>query len=228
MPYHTSPIPFFTVLLFFAVYRWIKGGAYYFPLITFLVGVLYNHELTTFVLSIPIFILLLYGFFRKKIWVKRILNKKIIIYSVLSFLVPMIPFIVYDVSHGYKQTVGFIMWVLYRIIKFPLNIFSFNEESFGAQELFSLDFLIYIKQLIFLPNLLFSLAIFAFSLVYFFYLMYRKVKSKDVSIGYALLFLYLIIPIAGLFVHRVPIEADTLLMSPFIIMVIAVFLGKLY
>lgn len=220
MPYHTSPIPFFAILLFFAVYRWIKGNAYYFPLITFLMGVLYNHELTTFVLSIPIFCLFLYGFFKKERWVRRVLNIKIIIYSVFSFLVPMIPFIIYDISNGYKQTAGFIIWVLYRIIKFPLNI--------AGSHFLSLEFFIYIEQLIFASNLLFSLAILIFSLVYLFYLIYRQVKNKNMGIGYALLFLYLIIPIIGLFAHRIPIEADVLLISPFIIMMIAVFLNRLF
>ena len=48
------------------------------------------------------------------------------------------------------------------------------------------------------------------------------------QIAYVLLFLYLNIAIMGLFVHRVPIEADTLLLSPFLIMVMAIFIDKLF
>jgi len=228
MPYHTSPIPFFTIFLFYAVFKWMRGRIYYFPLITFLMGVLYNYELTTFVLFIPVFFIFLYGLFKKKVWAKNTLSKRIVVYSTFSFLIPMLPFIIYDTSHGYKQTLGFIVWIFYRVIKFPLQIFDLSGASLDLQKFFSLEFFTYIQQLIFAPSIMISLIILIFSLVYFFYLIYRKVKNKDIDIGYVLLFLYLIIPITGLFVHRVPIEADILLLSPFLIMVIAIFIDKLF
>jgi len=185
-------------------------------------------------LSIPIFFLALYGLFNKKKWVKSILNKRIIIYSVLSFLAPMVPFIIYDISHGYKQTFGFAAWVLYRIIKFPLNILSIDKSTIYPIYSFA-DISSYLEQLIFAPSLLISLLIFIVSSIYLFYLMFRICRrfwtsqndDEVDSTGYVLLFLYTVIPISGLFMHRVPIEADILVISPFLIMTFAVLIGKL-
>src|SRR3989344_131316 len=219
MPYHTSPIPFLTILLILAICRWLNGNVYYFPLITFLVGVLYNHEITTFVLFIPIIVILFYGFIKKKPWTKKLIDKKIIFYSLVSLLVPMTPFILYDLNNGYKQTFGFIVWVLYRIFKFPINVFNGSDVS--------MEFFVHVTQLIFAPSLLTSLAILFFSFIYFIYIVYKKLKKRNLDKGHVLLFLYIVIPTASLFAHRSPIEADTLLISPFVIMVIAVFFDKL-
>jgi len=217
IPYHTSLIPFFAILLFYSVYRWLKGNVYFFPLITFLIAVLYNHELTTFVFSIPLLLLITYGFWKKKKWAIKLLNKKIILYSVFAFLIPMIPFILYDISHGYKQTIGFLVWVGYRLVKFPLNtpINSLVEPSS------------YLVQLILAPSFAISILILSGSIVFFLYIFTLNLRNRNIELGTLLLFLYLFIPLFGLFLHRAPIEADILLISPFIIMAIAVFVDRL-
>lgn len=217
IPYHTSPIPFFAILLFYSVYKWIKGNVYFFPLITFLIAVLYNHELTTFVFSIPLLLLVVYGFWKKKNWAIRLFNKKIIFYSVFAFLIPMIPFILYDIGHGYKQTIGFLVWVGYRLVKFPLNIptNSLVEPSYN------------LAQLILAPSFAISMLILSGSIVFFLYIFILNLRNRNIDLGTVLLFLYLFIPLFGLFLHRAPIEADILLISPFIIMAIAVFVDRL-
>ena len=45
--------------------------------------------------------------------------------------------------------------------------------------------------------------------------------------GSILLFLFLFIPLLGIFIHREPIEADTLIVSPFIILAVSVLFDKL-
>lgn len=226
MPYHTSPVPFFTILLFYAVYKWINGNAFFFPLITFLIGVLYNHELTTFVFSIPIFLLVLYGFWKKKKWTMGLLNKKLIGFSMFLFLIPMVPFILYDIGNGYKQTVGFLIWVLYRLVKFPLDILSSDKNSvYPVHSLVELSS--YLQQLIFAQSLAIALFALFISIGFFLYIFIRKFRNRNMDLGTMLLFLYLFIPLFALFLHRVPIEADVLLVSPFIIMAIAVFIDKL-
>ena len=216
-PYHTSLIPFFTILLMYSVYKWTKGNAYFFPLITFLMGVLYNHELTTFVLFIPILLLVVYGFWKKKNWAIKLLNKKITLYSVFAFLIPMAPFILYDIIHGYKQTIGFLVWVGYRLVKFSLNIPSNSllEPSYN------------LVQLILAPSFAISILILSGSIVFFLYIFTLNLRNRNINLGTMLLFLYLFIPLFGLFLHRAPIEADILLISPFIIIMIAVFVDKL-
>ena len=226
IPYHTSPIPFFAILLFYSVYKWMKGNVYFFPPITFLIAVLYNHELTTFVFSIPLFLLITYGFWKKKKWAIGLLNKKMIFSSVVLFMIPMVPFVLYDIGHGYKQTIGFLVWVLYRLVSFPLSIFGFDKGTFYPVHSF-LELSSYLQQLIFASNLIISLLIFGLSVGLFFYLFIRELRNRSLDLGIVLLFLYLFIPLFALFLHRVPIEADILLISPFIIIAMAVFVDRL-
>jgi len=165
----------------------------------------------------PILLIVVYGFWKKRKWAIKLLNKKIIFYSVFVFLIPMIPFILYDIGHGYKQTIGFLVWVGYRLVKFPLNIsvISLVEPSS------------YLQQLIFAQSLAISMLILSGSMVFFLYIFTLNLRNRNINLGTMLLFLYLFIPLFGLFLHRVPIEADILLVSPFIIMAIAVFVDRL-
>ncbi len=233
IPYHTSPIPFFVIVLFYVTYKWVKGNAWFFPIITFLLALLYNHEITTFVYVIVVGIIFLYGVIAKKIWVVKTQNITIICTAVLSFLIPMIPFIIYDIGHGYKQTIGFLLWVLYRIIKLPLAVIHPAFQSSGSNPSTIPQFLQYYQQLIFAYSGTISfigiLLTLLFIYVYlrrnleirkidiFSFMGIKKVFRKRLDVGHILLFLFFSIGSIGLFVHRVPIEADTLLISPFLI-----------
>lgn len=241
-PYHTSPIPFFVILLFFCTYKLTKGKAWIFPVITFLLGVLYNHEITTFVYFISVGIVLLFGFIKKEIWFKKILKVKIFFASLITFIIPMLPFIIYDTTHGYNQTLRFLVWVVYRIVKFPLSLIDprFKSPTSGPSTLS--QFFSYYERLIF--NLNDFIALFILVLTFVFVLVtlykgisfsYRNIKKVRLRItpGYALLFLFLGVSLMGFTTHRVPIEADTLLISPFIIILTAsvfyaIFRNKLY
>jgi len=149
IPYHTSPIPFFVVLLFFSVYLWTRGKIWALPAITFLLGVLYNHEITTFVYAICVMVVFVYGFLLKKEFVKKVFDKKIIIISVLTFLIPMLPFIIHDTQNGWKQTAGFIVWVAYRTVKAPLSLLHPSFASSGSNPSTFSEFFLYYTQLIF-------------------------------------------------------------------------------
>lgn len=227
IPYHTSPIPFFVILLFYFTYKWIKGNIWIFPAITFMLGVLYNHEITTFVFAIVIGIILIYGFLKKEIWYKKLLNFKLIIASIIGFLIPMTPFILHDLKTGeFGQTFKFAAWVGYRLVKFPLGFIDprFKSEVTGTHSLPEF-FLIY-KDLIFSLSGIIAFVILILIIIYtinFFNSYFRferkkliKVKKK-VPASCSLLFLFLCVGLLGLLFHRVPIDADMLLISPFII-----------
>jgi len=229
IPYHTSPIPFFVIILFYLTFKWIRGGSVWiFPAITFLLGVLYNHEITTFVYAIVIGILLFYGFIKNESWFRKLINPKIILTSIISFIIPMLPFIIYDLkTMEFNQTLRFLVWVGYRIVKFPLSLIDprFQSPSSGPST-FS-EFFSYYNNLIFSESNIIAFGIlivtFIFGLNYFSkhfrFDKKRLVKvKKQVSLPFALLFLFLVIGLGGLLTHRVPIEADTLLISPFIIL----------
>lgn len=240
IPYHTSPIPFFVILLFLSMYKLTKGNAWMFPIITFLLGVLYNHEITTAVYGIPIVLLIAGGMFFKKQWVSNLRNKKILFVSLVSFLLPMTPFILYDISNGYKQTVGFAVWAVYRVVKVPLSLVSSQFVSSGSNPSTLPEFFTYYTQLILIISPFVSFIVLCISLVFVAYTLYKttlvsfnrnatflkrihiRITNLPISLAMLFLFLFLGCGLIGLFIHRVPIEADTLLVAPFIIVLTSV------
>lgn len=229
VPYHTSPIPFFVIILFYLVYKWVKDKkVWLFPVITFLLGVLYNHEITTFVYFIAVGIVLAYGIFKKADWCKKLLNIKIIIASAVSFIIPMLPFIIYDVKSGeYNQTLRFIVWVIYRIVKFPLSLVDPTFKSPGSSPSTIPQFFSYYQELSFSQSDFMALILLLITAAFIFFYFRKHIKlggkrliafRGKIPVSYSLLFLFFFVGIAGLSTHRVPIEADTLLISPFIIL----------
>jgi GT2 family glycosyltransferase len=92
LAYHISPIPLFSILYLFALRNFSVGWTF------FLAGILLQFELTT----LPLTILALIRF------------KKFSFY----WLIPFIPKIIYDLSHGFTQTLGFGAWAGYRLVNF--------------------------------------------------------------------------------------------------------------
>ena len=78
MPYHTSPIPLLVSLLLLALYRLKRGNVYYFPIVIFLLSLLYNFELATFILVFVLFCFIGHDLVYKKFWVGKLLERKII------------------------------------------------------------------------------------------------------------------------------------------------------
>jgi GT2 family glycosyltransferase len=106
MPYHTSPIPFFVAIFLFLLYKIIKGKKALLPVLFFCYGLLIQLELSNAVLLLVI----LFLFFINKIRIK----KREGIVSFAAFLAGILPFILYDLSHNFVQTLGFPLWVINR------------------------------------------------------------------------------------------------------------------
>lgn len=129
--YHTSLIPFFTLILIYTFYKWLNGKIIFFPLIVLALSFLYNLELFTTVLWIIFILFFIYGLIRKEPWLLN-LNKKIIFLSLISFLIPMTPVFIYDVNHGFHQTLIFVGWIFYKSFLFigrnhTVNIFPLAD-----------------------------------------------------------------------------------------------------
>lgn len=220
LPYHTSPIPLFVILLVYLVYVWMKGKSFVFPVIMFLLAVLYNHEITTFVFAISVFFVFAYGLIRKKRWAQKTLQVKIVLLSIVAFIIPMIPFIMYDRTHGYPQTFGFLIWMGYTIVKTPLTLFHLKERTSTTSTV--PEFFSYYSELIYPQNLFASLSLLIASVSYFFIKLYKNRTTQNVLLG-----VFFVVATLGLFTHRAPIEADTLLIVPFFILFLALFLDLL-
>ncbi len=171
--YHTSPIPLFILILFFAISKWIKGNVNYFPLVLFIMSILYNFELATVIFWVVIIFYLIYGAYKKKGYIKNILSKQILSFSILALLIPMIPILIYDIQNGLPQTIVFAGWFFYKL----LQVIGFVEKSMIDTSSFSSAFNFFFvkyQSLVFPINQYVSYAVFFASVTFSFILLQRK------------------------------------------------------
>jgi len=215
MAFDPSPIPLFTTLYLYAIYRWIKGNVNYFPIILLLAAVLYNLELATFTLVFPFALIFIYGAYKRKKWITDLLTKKTIALSIALPLIIMAPVIIYDFGHGFKQTVVFLGWIVYKPFSFffkpPVVKFS---ESFPVV----LGFIATSAQkLLITQSLVVSLIIFMSSIAF----LLINLKNKF-NLAKGLLLLFLLISLTGIIVNQTPSDAYLPIIFPFVIISVAI------
>ncbi|MEK7502614.1 MAG: glycosyltransferase [Patescibacteria group bacterium] len=216
MPYHTSPIPLFTILSIYFLYKWIAGNKYFFPLLVLMLGVLYNLELATASFGIVVMTLLSYGLFRRQKWALCIFNRKILFLSFLAFMGSILPMLIYDLFHGFPQTLGFLAWIGYKLLVLlgypPINpiapvsigvMFSFFERNY--------------TQLIYPFNASLALLIFATSNTYL------LIKLRKMERNVIVLVILNLLLIGGVFIAKTPSDAYLPMLFPGLILVIALF-----
>jgi 4-amino-4-deoxy-L-arabinose transferase-like glycosyltransferase len=222
MPYHTSLIPFFTLLYFFALFKWLKGSIKYFPLILLSLAILYNLELATFALSFPFAVFIVYGFIKNKTWFKKLFNKKILMLSFISLLVPMLPVIIYDFSHGFKQTIVFFGWTLYKPFSFLVKHSSGNLllNSVSVFNFLTVN----LQKIIFQFNFEIAILIFSLSIIYLFH---RSIKNFKVESSWFILTFLLIVSLAGILINQTPSDAYLPITFPLVVFTVALFFDYL-
>jgi GT2 family glycosyltransferase len=222
MPYHTSLIPLFTLLFIYSIYRWMKGDKYFFSVSLFLLAVLYNFEIQTALLLFVLAGLLGYGIWKRTKWMNIITNIKIILLSIISVVIPMVPMLIYDVNHGFPQTLKFGLWVGYRIAR----IFGFpgihgNQELLNSAPFipFSIDQL---QKLVFSPNFLFTALLLLGSFLVTTHLIRDLFFKKENFTSYVTIYLILIISGIGYFATGVASGAYFPLIFPSVIFMLAI------
>lgn len=205
MPYHTTPIPLLVILYFYSLSMWVKGKPSYFPWIFFLLALLYNFELATIILLGPVILPLIYGFTKKKYFV-TVIGSKDLVKAFLLGLIPMLPVIIYDMSHGFKQTFGYAAWLAYTVIKAGLGLIG-GVHSSGSLVDTTGFFLQRISWLIFLPNLYLGVAIFILSIVGLLFVIHKKRHQKESFSSYVLLILLLVTSSIIFIFNKIPSDA---------------------
>ena len=213
MPYHTSPVPFLLLIFIFSIYKYSKGKALFLPVSAFVLGLLYNFVLATMALWI---LLPLVVYLTKKI------NPRLAVYSVISFLIPMIPMIAYDLgSEGkFYQLSAFI-----RIIKLSL----FDHPSLVSKPVSSAlrDLFIANKDFVFIGSELISGLITLGAIVYILRLLYINYKKKKINYSLIILFSSVFLPLVGILGTKTVSGAYLPMLFPGVILLIAYFLGDL-
>lgn len=206
-PYHTAPIPLITILFICFLYKFVTGKIRYLPLAAFMLGVLYNLELSTVVF----WILFLAIFFYKKNFQPRI-----VILSLISFLIPMLPMIIYDVRQetGFFQTTAF-----FRLIK--LSVESSSTFSFETISNIFIHLFTYNQRLVFLGNGFIALLITFGGVAFFFRTLYGTYKQKKKDFASVLLSLWIGISLAGIIISQTASEAYLPMLFPGLIFLFA-------
>ncbi|MDP2637834.1 MAG: glycosyltransferase [Candidatus Levybacteria bacterium] len=220
-PYHTSPIPLFVLLFIFSLYKFIKGNSIFLPLSILFLSILYNFELATIILWGILLVVLGYGFLNKKQWMKKIYNLKNLVFSILAFLAPMTPILVYDFNNNFSQTLKFTVWIGYRILKF-FGYPSIHGESqeVNVSSILEFSFEFY-QRLIFAPSSIIALAILIFSLSVLFVSVYNLYRKKIINVGIMLLTSWIVISFLGYFINQTSSEAYLPIFFPALIFLTA-------
>src|ERR1035437_10083780 len=222
MPFDPSPIPFFTVLYLFALVKWIRGNVNYFPVILLLLAILYNLELATFTLAFPFVVILIYGLFKKTDWVKKLLNVKIVTISLILPVLIMLPIIIYDFSNGFKQTVVFLGWTIYKPFSFLISHSSGNLlANYKIVAIFGLQNL---QRLIFQESLLVSFIIFFAGLCL---LILQVFKDRKFINSKSILLFLLVISLLGIVINQTPSDAYLPIVFPFVIFTVAILFDQM-
>ena len=216
--YHTSPIPFIVLLFIYFLIKWIKGNSKMFPLLLFFIAILYNLELATILLWVPVIVLITIGFYKRKKWATKIFNFRIIGLSVLLFFLPMIPFLIYDFKNGFPQTLKFSEWIGYR----ALIILGFIKRSPLEKGTIIQTFNFFVdnlRKLFFIESLPVAALIAVFILI--FSICYLLKKRGEVNLIFLVIFTLTLFLSLTFVLNKVPSDAYLPVMFPGVIIVLA-------
>jgi len=223
VPYHTSIIPFFTTLLLLSVYKWYIGRVLFFPITLFLLAVLYNLEISTIPLGISIFLLTIFGLIRSKNWALAVLKPKILFLSLVSFIIPMIPMLLYDLNNGFPQTLKVVAWMGYKIAT-QLGYPVINPIVSGETWITFFPFLINIGQrFYFIENLEISVLLFA---IPFLYIFYEYLKSKKKKSNIILITFFIVLPLISYIFAKTNSIAYVPMLFPQAVIILGYFFGS--
>jgi GT2 family glycosyltransferase len=203
LPYHTAPIPLFVLLYLYALYKWVQGSSMHFIFVILWLVFLYNFELATSVLVIPFFYFFVYGIWKQQPYIKQLRSVKIMILSFCAFFIPMFPMIVYDLFHGFPQTVGYLAWIGYRI----LLLVGYSPVHTQTQSGTYSDIVVFLIQSIqktyYLPNIGIAILLFLGSIGFF----VARIGKENRTTAYTILLSGFFVPFLTIMVSKIPSDA---------------------
>lgn len=190
-PYHQSLISLFIILFFLCLYYTIKINIKYLILTAFILGLLLQLEISNIIL-IPVLLILLVDY-------RKMLKFKITLLSFLAFSLTWTPKIIYDFKNGFSQTVGFAIWILYRILPVRLEHKRLYNLSF-TKRMESIAG--YFSEILFWPSIILSVLLLTVILIFLFKGFPFKKRKMDFS--RYLLVIWFIVPLFALLLHGAP------------------------
>lgn len=205
--------------LFWFLYKVWQGRSQFLFWVGLTLGAMLNFHLTPLVLVPPILAIL---------WLKRkSLTKINLILGFLGFLVPNLPFLIYDLNHKFLMTIKLLAWIPYRTLGFlgfyPKNNLTpqiFKENLLAFLRFFSENFVMG-------QNILGIL--FTFVAVVFIILNFRKAfVIKKENFGWFFIFWTLGFSFLAFFIHGLPPKHYFVPVFPIPILLFSLFLERLW
>lgn len=193
MPYHTAPIPLFTILFFIVLSVFLQRNYSVFPFLLFLLGILLQLELSNGVLFfVLVALIFFYKIELKKIpWIK----------SFIGFVCGILPFILYDLSHTFVQTGGFLLWVINRVRLFFGFTLSGQSTTANIPNALYTTWL-EIQRIVFPSSTVITVLLI---LLIHFVLIFKHARDSFYKRNNILIILcWIIIPLGGFIVHTSP------------------------
>ncbi len=217
MPYHTSSIPFFACLFFLLLYKVLQGKTNFIFLMFFMLGLLFQLELSNGVLFFLLALVII--LFRKRF------KRSEVARGALGFSLGILPFILYDLTHGFKQTVGFALWVANRIrLFFGLTVSgqSTTIHAPGALQTIAEQ----VVRVVF-PSFPFLVLLLLGILLIVLLKQRKKTLNRNKVLPLTLILLWILVSLFGFFIHAAPGTAYFPLVFPPIVILIGYMFYKL-
>lgn len=211
MPYHTSSIPFFTLIFFLLTIKIIHGNKKLLPLAGFILGLLMLLELSNAALFLIIFILY--------IWLRPKLQRKDVAKTIGAFLLGISPFLLYDLTHHFIQTLGLPLWIVNRVRLF-LGLGTPDKVTTGHLPGALATVYQQLTGIVFPESIFVFFMIMLVVVIYFFFNVSAIREVKRIN-SLHILILWFCLPVCAYLIHAAPGTAYFPLLFP----VVALILG---
>lgn len=229
MPYHIVPIPLFVIIYLWQLMRWSRDEKWSAFLVGLAFSLVLQFELAAFplILMIPISKFIartrLFGYSRPSDdSVSK--NAMSIAKVTAGICIGLIPQILFDLTHGFAQLGGFILWVVYKLVTallpFTHNSLADSGSPAKIKELVVLFLSVFTQNGIQIDQIFWLLLILAAGGVSFVYWSRLQMFSKVVIFSFLCLG-------AGFVFHRVPSEAYMPLLVPSTLVILVTALSQL-
>ncbi len=218
-PFHTTPLPFLSVWVFYLIVKWIEGSRKSFIGLLGLLAVSYQFEIaSTIFLGFPVILLFLYGMWKKKVYFTILLSEKgkTIQKGLGLFLLVFSPILLYDLNHGFPQTLRYGVWFIYRL----LATFHIIPRLYITPEQPLSDFIYYtheyIQRIFFYGQKELSLGLSLFLFGSFFLILKQQWMRKERNIRLQLLYFFTLFTSGTYLVYRNASEGFVHIILPFL------------
>ncbi|MCJ7805116.1 glycosyltransferase family 39 protein [Patescibacteria group bacterium] len=180
-------------------------------------GVMFNFHLSPIVLLVPTAIYLFVN--------KRAFNKNSIFHGIVGFIIPNIPFLIYNSQHKFVMLVNLLTWVPYRIAGF-LGIYPKNTATAGVLKANVVSLYDFVGNM-FAPNYrLLSFVMLVIILSFAAIKFSEEIKKTTKNWPILILILFFLFGYLGIFVHGDPPSHYYLPIYPLPIIFFSVFMAE--